>query len=280
MGLLPVLAACNGKTASDSGAALTDLSLAGLEPSAGPEGGGTEITITGAGFTSSTTASVAGDDCAATAVVSETEITCTSPPGDVGEALLVVLRADDGATASTTWTYVAGSTTTSGTSGGSGGTTSGGTSGGTGGTTATEAVDYCHLQWPCTMEAEAGQTTEGMYVWVYHEGVTPGPGGGKDLQVHVGIGPDGSSADSADWSWTTAAFNAEQDGLHKGDQANDEYAGFPTAPATAGSYDYAGRVSADGGASWTLCDLGGDTCGGDGSNDGYDAATSGSLTVP
>ena len=129
-----------------------------------------------------------------------------------------------------------------------------------------------------SLSAAAGATSDPVYVWVYEAGVTQGSGQGKGLTVELGVGADGTTPDGS-WSWTAMAWNMDKDGLSSGDLANDEYAGTLTAPATVGSYDFAARVSADGGASWLSCDLGGDTCGGAGSDDGYSAATAGSLTV-
>jgi hypothetical protein len=134
------------------------------------------------------------------------------------------------------------------------------------------------VQWPCSMTASRGSASPLVYVWVYQAGVTPGVGEGAGMTVEVGVGPDGSSPGSG-WSWSAAAWNDDKDGINPGDLANDEYAGSFTVPATAGSYDYGARVSADGGLSWTHCDLGGSGCGGNGSDDGTSPSTAGALTA-
>ena len=85
----------------------------------------------------------------------------------------------------------------------------------------------------------------------------------------AGFGPDGTSPDEKSWTWTTAQYNADKDGL--GHLDNDEYVGAPLA-VEAGTYDLAYRVSLDGGETWLLCDL-------DGSDNGYDPAEAGALTV-
>ena len=142
-------------------------------------------------------------------------------------------------------------------------------------------VDYCHLQWPCTLNTASGTPSSTLYVWVYQAGVTEGVGVGPGIQVEVGVGPDGSNpATSSSWVWSGASYNVDTDGLSVGDRANDEYSGNFVAPLVSGSYDYCGRVSADGGRSWAYCDLGGSGCGGSGSSDGYSAVTTGNLTVP
>jgi hypothetical protein len=137
-------------------------------------------------------------------------------------------------------------------------------------------VDYGHLQFPCTTSASVGSTFTA-YGWVYHPGVTPGVGRGAGLTVQGGYGPDGAAPTASSWSWTSAAYNGDKDGLISGDRANDEYAVTFTAPA-AGAWDFAFRASTDGGLSWLYMDKGG-YCGGNGSRDGYATATTGALVT-
>ena len=139
-----------------------------------------------------------------------------------------------------------------------------------------EEMDYCHIQYPCSMSAGEGAVTESVYVWVYKWGVTDGPGVGADVSVELGIGAAGSVPDDG-WTWTEASYINDKDGLSPGDLANDEYTSTLTAPSTLGIYDYAARTRVGEGP-WLLCDLG-HTCGGVGSDDGYDPATAGVLTV-
>jgi len=172
-----------------------------------------------------------------------------------------------------------------GTGSGDAGNTSGdaGNTSGDGGTgTPGEAVDYCHLQWPCSTGGAAGTTSEGIYVWVFEDGATQGAGAGAGLIVQVGVGPDASDPATGDWTWADAAWDADKDGLKAGDMANDEFMGTFSLPSTAGLYDYCGRASADGGVSWLYCDLAlsdGNGCWGVGSDDGYSSDDSGTLIV-
>jgi hypothetical protein len=136
-------------------------------------------------------------------------------------------------------------------------------------------VDYCHVQWPCATTTTAGATSENVYVVVFEDGVTQGDWQGGGVSVQVGVGAPGTSPDSG-WSWSDASYNASVHGLSWGDFANDEYAGAFVAPGTPGTYEYAGRVTADGGLSWLYCDLG-PSCGGGGSGDGY--SVGGTATV-
>jgi hypothetical protein len=139
----------------------------------------------------------------------------------------------------------------------------------------TESVDYCHIQYPLSVDAspEAGFD---VYIWVYEAGVTAGVGAGAGIEVELGIGSDGTIP-SDDWTWTDCSYAGDKDGLFAGDLANDEHLCVGTAPVDAGSYDYAGRVSIDGGP-WLNCDV--DTgAATSGSDDGYSVDTTGVLNV-
>ncbi len=143
---------------------------------------------------------------------------------------------------------------------------------------------YCHLQWPCSMTLASGAESEAVYGWLYVGGVTEGEGQGAGIQAQVGYGPQGvDPSTGADWVWTGADFNTDTEGLEAGVLSNDEYSAIFTAPTNSSgsdaSYDYAYRFSGDNGGTWLYCDLGGDGCGGLGSDDGYDSSTAGKLTV-
>lgn len=146
---------------------------------------------------------------------------------------------------------------------------------------AEEPVDYCHVQWPCSMSVERGAESDPVYAWIYEHLESDGYGAGDGILFELGVGPDGSDpATSVEWTWTDMAYNGDKDGLLDGDLANDEYVGTFTAPATPGDYDYAAKASADYGLTWTYCDLGGDSCNYGGSTDGYEPSDAGALTVP
>jgi hypothetical protein len=55
--------------------------VSGVSPSAGPQAGGTSVTITGSGFTSATAVDFGAGNPAPFNVISDTEIDATSPPG-------------------------------------------------------------------------------------------------------------------------------------------------------------------------------------------------------
>ncbi len=147
-------------------------------------------------------------------------------------------------------------------------------SGGYGQLTATPPsvpVDYCHMQWPCSLSLDSGAESETVYAWIYQDGASPGLGAGVGIGFDLGIGDDGSDPETdPSWVWSSMSYATDKDGLSPGDLANDEYAGTLTAPPAPGSYDYTARATADNGLSWTLCDLGGETCNVGGSTDGYD----------
>ncbi len=134
-----------------------------------------------------------------------------------------------------------------------------------------EAVDYCHLQWPCSLSVAPNGISDEVYAWIYQGGVSDRTGPGDLILFDLGVGERGTDPESdVSWSWSSMAYLGDQDGLTAGDLANDEYVGTLRGPATAGTYDYVARASADDGLTWTLCDLGGDSCNEGGSSDGYD----------
>ena len=142
-----------------------------------------------------------------------------------------------------------------------------------------EPVDWCRLQWPETIEAPEGAPTV-VFGRVYEVGVTdasPGTDVVPLLQAELAWGPVGSdpSEDDAGWSFLPASPNPDWDDAAEPD--NDEYQAS-LAPPGVGAWDYAYRFSADGGLTWTWCDLATGVDGEDGSEDGYQPANAGSLT--
>ncbi len=375
---LSVLVACTGEvihhpdTAGESPVA--GFSISGVDPSSGPESGGTFVRIAGSGFSTATAVKVGGQPCASTTLLSSTEIFCTTPPGAVGEVALTAVNGTEEASA--TFTYlpaepdtgdtgeaspvitdclleeplalsdeeyqytegVLGRVTVPGRTGfdsvplgveaeagwgpaaddpdlwtwsemaflaaaGEASEYSGGlalegrgtyafavrfrvdhgpwslcrSAAGSFGAvevvpdTVEEPVDYCHMQWPCDMTAPAGETSPEVYAWIYEGGVSQGAGQGVGVLFDVGVGNAGSDPESdASWRWFPMDYFADKDGLSAGDLANDEYVGTFAVPGTPGTYAYTARASADDGLTWTLCDLGGDSCNLGGSSDGYD----------
>ncbi|MBF0673279.1 MAG: IPT/TIG domain-containing protein [Salinibacterium sp.] len=80
-------------------------SIAGITPDEGPITGGTIVTITGSGFTGATGVDFDGAAGTGFAVVSETEIRVTTPPGSEGPADVVVLHPTENSSAGT-FTYL------------------------------------------------------------------------------------------------------------------------------------------------------------------------------
>ena len=302
---LAALAACETrvnppKPDEDTGAPAA-LRLDSVAPTSGPASGGTSVTLRGVGFSEASTARVGDDPCTSLTFLAETELVCVTPPGPAGSTLIVVEVGEEAASAA--YTRLPDGDTGDPDTGDPGDTadtsdTSDPDDTGTPGDTAHSAdtadsadtsdpgdtavpvvsVDYCHIQYPCEQSVAAGVATDAVYGWVYQAGVTEGPGVGVGVTLEVGWGADGSDP-ATGWTWTTMRYNLDKDGLVPGDLANDEWFGAFTAPTVPGAYDFAVRASADGGASWTYCDGGGGTCPGSGSDDGYDAADAGALTV-
>jgi len=273
------------------------LTLARLEPASGSTAGSVAVGVYGAGFTDGTAVTVGGLPCLSLSYIAAGQLTCVTPPNPAGEAALVVT--EGASSASLPYTYIADTDTgpvdtdtldtdTVDTDTVDTDTDTVDTDTDTVDTdtpdtdtsSAAVAVDYCHLQYPCTQELAAHASSDLVYGWIYQNGVTVGAGAGAGVVLEVGVGPDGSNpATSAAWTWASMTYNVDKDGLVPGDLANDEYQGRFDAPASAGAYDYCVRASADSGASWTYCDGGGGTCPGGGSTDGYTAVDAGALTV-
>ena len=287
--LLLLLACADSKllpTPRDTAESPLGVAIESLAPGSGPASGGTPVVVRGTGFTAESAASVGGSACVSLTFVSGQELTCVTPPGTVGAAELVVL--EGAAVASMTFSYTSDGATDTGGDTSDSGTADTGAADTANDTAAQDSadtgatarlVDYCHLQWPCTMTKAPGATSDAVYAWVYQGGRTPGAGAGAGVRVEVGVGPNGSHPlRDVGWTWSPATYNADKDGLTPGDRANDEYVGTFLAPSR-GPWDYCMRVSLDDGLSWSACDRGGDSCAGSGSDDGYLPDDAGQLMV-
>lgn len=176
----------------------------------------------------------------------------------------------------------AGSSSTSGgddttASGGSGSST--GMPPGTDGTTTDEPgtsedtgsptyeIGWCILQYPPMVSLGEGEAWTN-YVRVFAAGLTDQTGVTDPdpmLVVELGYGLDGSDPSmgvGAPWTYVAATPNGGYGpGAPDYSAVNDEYQGDLSIP-TAGIYDYAARISGDGGMTWVWCDLDGLTEGG------------------
>lgn len=115
-----------------------------------------------------------------------------------------------------------------------------------------EEADFCNVQFPASLNVQAGNSAGPVFGRIFEAGVTGDPGPGA-VAAQVGYGPQGSDPrGNPAWTWTPAAYSSDIDPA--GD--DDEYATPFTAPA-AGAYLYAYRFSLNGGAGWTYCDLNG-----------------------
>lgn len=79
--------------------------VTGVSPASGPVAGGTEITITGSGFTAGSTVRVGGVDCAPVTFVSTTEIKCATGARAAGVVDVVVANASAEGTLPSAFTY-------------------------------------------------------------------------------------------------------------------------------------------------------------------------------
>jgi hypothetical protein len=142
-------------------------------------------------------------------------------------------------------------------------------------TPVTNAVDWCRLQWPLSVEAYPGETTL-IYGRYFEAGLTDATAGVDEsdaVEAVIAFGPDGSdpTLDDSEWSLAFPAdANPGWDDVEPG--VDEVWAEVPTPPT--GEYDYAMRITVDGGASWTWCDTAPSTDS-NGSEDGYQAAHAG-----
>ena len=144
----------------------------------------------------------------------------------------------------------------------SGGSSSGSSSEGTGSTT--YEIGWCILAHPPEVTVATDEAFT-VYTRVFAEGLTDLTGKNDPddaLMVEHGYGLDGSDPAEDDWTWSSATPNVGY-GPDAPDysEVNDEYLGDLSID-TAGLYDYASRVSGDGGTTWVYCDLDGLTEGG------------------
>lgn len=135
-------------------------------------------------------------------------------------------------------------------------------------------VEWCNLQFPATIKGTTATVTT-VYSRVYVEGLTdltPTNNPDDQLEVEFGYGDDGSDPGAGAWTWVAGMPNGGWDGSAVGAPNNDEYQADVQFSAP-GTYDYAARVSGDGGGTWVYCDLDGLVEG------GYTSDQAGTATI-
>ncbi len=138
----------------------------------------------------------------------------------------------------------------------------------------TLVVGWCNTQWPLNIVGKRN-TTVTVYGQLWIEGVTEFSvidNGTHTItpylpQVKAQLGAGPRDSDPTTWGdrWMDAIPNIDMGN-------NDEYMAEPILDMPGGLYDYAYRFSGDSGNTWTYCDS-------SGSNDGYQIADAGKLTV-
>jgi hypothetical protein len=107
-GTVPVTLTTAGGTADGITYTYVDApTIASISPTSGPTSGGTTVSVTGTGLTTTTSVTVGGT-VASFAVVSDTLLTLQTPPGTVGPADVVVTTTGGSATAVGAFTYTSG----------------------------------------------------------------------------------------------------------------------------------------------------------------------------
>lgn len=132
-------------------------------------------------------------------------------------------------------------------------------------------VESCQLGSPLDASATVGEPLiyQGL---VLDLGVTDASSGADPVPgvlAQVGYGPDTSDPLGAGWSWSDATIDTNWDDA--GAPGWDRYIAT-VAAAEPGDFDTAFRLSFDEGQTWILCDI-------DGSDNGYDPAQAGALSV-
>ena len=227
------------------GGSIEDPRIVAIYPTDGPDAGGTQIRIVGSGFTDATDITVGGVTCPAFQIVSDTEGSCTTPPGTPGTADLVVWEGGTSRTLTGAFTFTAEATT------------------------APHLVDAATLEGPASLTVTRGLWSRQIFATVTETGVTgvACPASGEfppgELAAEVGYGPfESDPRTNGSWIWLPA-FCFEQAG-----PAN-RFTGTLNVPDP-GTYSYCYRFTVDGGLTFNYADLDG------GAFDPLDTAT---LTV-
>jgi hypothetical protein len=133
------------------------------------------------------------------------------------------------------------------------------------------APTWCILQHPPAFTLETAAPDETVYTRFLVAGVTDTTTTAPDPNARV-IAQWGFAftTDPADFTWAKGVPN----GGYVGPSNNDEYEYLAALPFTLGIYDYAYRVSSDGGQSWLYCDLDGAT-----NNGEFSQSSEGEMTV-
>ena len=145
-------------------------------------------------------------------------------------------------------------------------------------------VGWCRLQFPDVIVGPPG-TTEPVFVRAFVDGVTtrtPGTDVDDQVVVQIGVGPDGTDPTSTAgdlWTWVDADATPGWNDAEAGEPGNDEYTAPLTTPDAPGeTRRFAGRVSGDGGETWSYCDRNVGT-GSDGLADGFQPDNAGVMTI-
>ncbi len=216
--------------------------LSALSPDEGLEAGGLDVTVSGSGLSLAADLSFDGVS-AAFSVVSDSELTATTPAGSAG---WVEVSVSDGLFSHSLeqgFLY----------------------------TGLADDIDWCTVQSPSSASTTVGVDSETIYGQVYIAGITGSGSESADILAQLGYGDDGSDPSvDAGWTWADAAFNSA---CSTCGGSNDEYMDTLNVD-TSGAYAYAYRFSYDGGANYLYCDAGGSA-----PSDPYEPADQASLTV-
>ena len=211
-----------------------------VSPANGVDNGGESVVLSGSGFIGADTVTIGGNPCDPFEIVDDNTIQCVTPPGNAGDADVVVGKGGQTALLEDGYRFTGEAVT---------------------------LVDWCDLQWPPDVSVPAGEPTPLIYGQVHaQQDVTAPPGEPEGIIAELGFGPMGSDPrNEPGWSWVGAVW-------HQQYFANDEYKQTLTVPF-AGTWAYGWRFSDDGGTAFMYCDLD------PGTADGFQVQKLGILTA-
>lgn len=230
----------DGAVAPDGAPVDTPLTVTALNPSGGPEEGGTTVVISGTGFEEGASVRFGEADGVGTTVNNAGSIRVSAPAGAGVVAVTVTNPGGESGSLAAAYTYRA---------------------------PVIDAVDWCTIQFPPQLTTAPGLEAGPVFARVFEESCTEGEAVCGRITAELGYGPrdvDVSVSPEA-WTWAPAAANP----AHTSDN-NDEYSATLTV-GLPGDYGYAYRMRVNDGA-WTYCDL-------DGTDNGYQPEQSGLLSV-
>jgi hypothetical protein len=219
---------------------IESLALTAINPTGGPQEGGTVVVLSGTGFEEGATVRFGDLDATGVAVSNSRSLRATAPAGDGVVSVTITNPDGEAKTLTDAYTYRA---------------------------PIVDAVDWCAIQFPATLATAPGEQAGPVFARAFEESCTEGEATCGRIVAELGYGPLEADASQTpeQWTWAPAAVNP----AHTADN-NDEFSASLTV-GLPGDYGYAYRMRVNDGA-WTYCDL-------DGTDNGFAPDQVGWLSV-